>query len=190
MANDLSRWFDECEGGDALFVRGRLQQYSPLALFRKQLVASGVARAREVATYLERYNVQLGAKRGHYFVNQRAFCRWLMIASYRETMRLVLDVEPVEATLLTLADDDRFVLRMRYIDQFTDDAVARVLNLKLDTLRWPFVNATEARERSIRAYGTLCERLETKFPMKEVASSPSSATSSTLFPYYPGARVD
>ena len=187
MVDDLSNWFDECAEGARLHVHGRLHGYRCLALFREHLVESGVERAHEVAKYLQRYNVQLGTSRGHYFANKNAFNRWLMIASYRETLRLVLDVESVEVVLLEMVEKERFNLRMRYIDQFTDDDVARILELK--TPRPPFFDAGEARRGSHRAYVSLCERLEKRFPANEDASGQTAPSFFSVFPYYPGANL-
>jgi len=111
MFDEMSKWYDECESGALLFVRGRLQLYRPLALFREQLAATGVARAREVVRYLQRNELQVEPGRLRYFASQGTLDRWLKTASYRETLRLVLDLEPIEAILVNLPVEDRFTLR-------------------------------------------------------------------------------
>lgn len=130
-------------------VRGRLRQYPVLLGFEQHLLGQGIQRARLIGQYLTQY--------ADYFAVGQHFRRWLRVVLYREVLRLTLQVEPVEAALTRLTEPERRVLRLRYVDQLSDEELARVLGL---TAAGPkLFDLPAAWAQSLAAYRALCAAL-------------------------------
>jgi hypothetical protein len=172
-------WFDPYAPEAVRAVAGRLTRYPVLKVFADRTASLGVARAREVADYLGQYP--------GYFAHQYEFQRWLRVVSYREVLRLVLQPEPVELVLEGLSSDSRRLLRWRYIDQLTDDEVARMLDLRTNN-RLLF-DAPAGRKCSLDAYLQLCRALEVRSPAT-AGGGPRPLDSSAVFPLFPATCRD
>jgi hypothetical protein len=169
-------WSTACEPEAVRTVYGRLVQYPVLKVFADRTSRSGVARTREIGQYLR--------SSAGYFAHRPEFCRWFRIVSYREALRLVLSLEPVEMILEHLEGEARRLLRYRYIDQLTDDEVARMLELR--TNNWQLFDAEAARRRSLDAYLQLCAALEKRFSQTDTPRSGPNRDPSLMFPLFPG----
>jgi hypothetical protein len=174
----LRSWFDSHAPEAVRVVVGRLARYPVLRVFADRTASQGVARAREVAVYLGQY--------AGYFAHQYEFQRWLRTVSYREALRLVLQPEPVELILEGLGSDSRRVLRWRYIDQLTDDEVARMLDLR--TSNRLLFDAAAGRKCSLDAYLQLCRALELRSP-GTAAGGRRHLDTGSVFPLFPGVGV-
>ncbi len=154
------KWFTMYGDDAALQVRGRLRQYPVLRGFEERLLGQGLGRAEQIGVYLQQHP--------DYFRTGPHFSRWLRVVLYREALRLLFPLEQVEVAFERLGDDDRRVLRLRYVDQLCDDEAARVLELRHPG-RADF-DPVAARCRSLQAYEALCARLPKGAAGFEVAS--------------------
>jgi hypothetical protein len=185
MGAELSQWFRKYEETARGFVRGRLTPYPSLrGGFAGWLAEVGVARAGEIAEFLRRFDVEFRGKVVCYFADEFAFSRWLVVAGHREALRFALSVEPVQTCLHQLPAEQRIVLQLRYVDQFSDEEVARVRRIPL--ARRPFFDAPAARTRSLEAYKALCDLLQKRHPPPGDTPRGRYRDYSTVFPLFPG----
>lgn len=168
------KWFDEWRADAVLHVKGRLQPFPVLRGFADRIAANAVARSREVAEYLRQYD--------DYFESSKPYGRWLRGLSYREALRLVLQPEPVEAILHSLAAPARWHLRLRYIDQLSDDDAAMVLDLRSEGRE--LFDAARVRTESFKAYSELLQALERRTP------AVGGVRPAALFPLFPNTTRD
>lgn len=169
-------WFHECEPEAVRIVYGRLIQYPVLSVFADRVSRSAVGRTREIGQYLRQYAA--------YFGHRYEFSRWLRVVSYREALRLILPLESVETALAQLDAEERKILRYRYIDQLSDDEVARMLDLR--TSNRLLYDAAVARKCSLDAYLQLCRVLEKRYTPPATPKAGRHRDVSTLFPLFPG----
>ena len=168
-------WFLEYEA-DAVFIIQRNRLFHPaLRPFQEKAANAGVARAREIAKYLCQFD--------GYFASKLQFRKWLNNVSYREALRVLLHLEPVEAALEELPRDSRSLIRWSYIDQLTLDEVARLLDLQTHN-RFYFDKAS-ARERIVDAYKQLCRVILRRFQCADSDVADRFKDLSRVFPAPP-----
>jgi hypothetical protein len=189
MPARLQEWLQTCADLARGYIRGRLQVYPSLqGKFVGWLAEIGVARAGEIADFLTRFDAEVGDRIVPYFADQKSFYRWLLIAAYREALRFALNIETVQTSLHELPAEQRIILQYRYVDQFSDEAVARILHLKME--RQPFFDARLVRTRSIQAYKALCDLLEKRFTPRGDVVKGRYRDYSTIFPLFPGLTLE
>jgi hypothetical protein len=167
-------WFTEYED-DAVFIVKNRFFHPALRLFREKVSRAGVARTREIASYLGQFE--------NYFPDKLPFRRWLNAVSYREALRVLLQLEPIEMALGDLPQDARALVRWSYIDQLTEQEVARLLDLRTDN-RLLFDRA-EARRLMINAYKQLCAVILRRFRSADSDVSERFKDCSRTFPVPP-----
>lgn len=169
-------WFDEFAPEALRHVAGRIAQYPALQVFRNRIASLGVARAREIGEYLRQYD--------DYFAHKYEFGRWLRLVSYREALRLLLSLEPVELALRQMAPEVRRLLRWLYVEHFAGDEVARMLDLRAPNRALFDVPAGRAQARA--AYVALCEVIEKRSRTGEVPKAGPHRDVTAVFPLFVG----
>jgi len=171
----LESWWEHCEPEAVKTVWGRLKQYGSMDLFRERTVRTAVARARQIATYL--------AEHDDYFANSRQFCRWLCEVAYRESLRLLLPLEPIENALQKVSPEVRRLLKWCYVDQLTEQEVARMLDLPTD--KPGYYDSAEAQRRMIDAYNQLSAEIVRRFRPPNFVERGPYRNYSNVFPSPP-----
>lgn len=174
--DDLEQWLAEYQGGYRMYIgedhRATEQRLFGCAATRDY--SHRIAReAAEVSRTIARRNLITYDD----LFDKKQFSRWLLLTTWREALRLVLDREPVLTALATLATEQRRLLHWRYVVQLTDLEVAKVLMLQ-DRLRY---DSAAARQLSHEAYNALCRQLAKTLHLSRPAAGVSS-----IFPVYPG----
>jgi hypothetical protein len=143
--NDDQDWLNESESVAYSFVENRLRQ-PVLKEARQKLVEAAVSRSGQIA-----------ASRMHstpYFAHRYEFMRWRNLIAYREALRLVLEVRAVQAAVSAIKPERSAVLRWAYIDQLSEEDLARMLRLSL--LQRINFDRSAAQQRIIDVYQELC----------------------------------
>jgi hypothetical protein len=105
------------------------------------------------------------------------------VVTYRETLRLLLQLEPIESALRDLSNDTRMILCWSYVDQLTAADIARLLHLRTENRL--FFDEAEAYRRMIDAYEQLCRVIARRFPTAGAVLNGRYANSSMVFPIPP-----
>ena len=186
----FDRWWDEWFADALLRVKSFLGYYSVLKGAAERYAVLALAAVRvELGIYRQK------AKDGssvhqRYFPDDdedgRVFGRWLHNRSRLEALRLVLAPETVERALLTLPGEQQQILHWRYVDQFPDAEVARML--KIAATGPDLLNVAAGRERSLDAYGALCREIDRLLPQKDSRVGLGSLDLVSVFPLFPGGR--
>ncbi len=150
-----AEWFGEYENDGILIVRNRLAHVA-IYPFREKIAFAGIARCREIANYLCQFD--------DYFASKLQFRRWLNTVAFRESLRLLLQLETIEAVLIGLSAEQRQALHWSYVDQLTIDEVARVLNFTKAGPR--FFDSSKAYAVVADAYICMCSTLAKRFHPK------------------------
>ena len=88
--------------------------------------------------------------------------------------------------LLTLPGEQQQILHWRYVDQFPDAEVARML--KIAATGPDLLNVAAGRERSLDAYGALCQEIDRLVPQKDSRAGLGSLDPRFRLPPLPGGR--
>jgi hypothetical protein len=177
-------WLDEYQSEACRLVKPQLARYPALKGAADWPAGQGVTRAGEIALFLCRqFGITVGDRHYPYFAHQYTFYRWLLVAGYREALRFVLDAERVQPYLHRLPDEQRVLLRYRYIDQFGDEGVARVMHWR--TERRPFLDLPRARMASLAAYQALCDLLAKHYQPQAGTPGGRYTDYASLFPLFP-----
>lgn len=172
-------WLNEFRDDACLFVENRLP-HPVLKPFRESLASSGVARAEVIANYLRRFD--------DYFCHKYDFARWYKLVSYREALRVIIEVESVEAPLSAMPAEPKSLMRWSYVDQLTANEVARLL--RLTVLQRAKFNTAAAQEKVVDAYRELCRRLLARHRSSDTEAAGRFADCSWVFPTPPALSGD
>jgi hypothetical protein len=110
--------------------------------------------------------------------------RWMILIGYQESLRWVPDHPRVERLLSQLPSSSINLLRWRYVDQSSDEDVARLFVDKHDMRR--IISVKEARACSITAYRDLCALIEMDLKRSPVKRAGSRWEGGSPFPLFPG----
>lgn len=170
------QWFGKYEDLVRRWLEGRLFIYPVLTKLRDAAVAAGLVGTRAKSAALPR--------RTDYFLGPHEYHRWLRVTGYRETLRVLLLLKPIEAIVAKVtSDESRRLLRWSYIDQLTENDIARMLCLATNDHH--LVDDFEARRRIILAYESFCCEIEKLFPTPNRVSTGRYVEYESVFPAPP-----
>ena len=184
MCDDLAPWVADCRREAHRYVRDRLLRYPifqfPLSTpYADSLALKGVSRTCEIVKYHGADSVAL-----QHSVHR---LRWFRVVSHREALRLVFEPEPCEMALQKLDAGTIRLLRWLYVDQLTNEELARVLKLQVG--RSIAFDACAAQQRGLLAYQAFCAALEQRFRSQNQPLSGPHRDVSAAFPLFPAGTV-
>lgn len=148
-------WLNDYRIDARHFAQNRLS-HPVLKPFRDGLANFGVARAIEIGKWLRDFD--------EYFPERNQFIRWYNLVSYRESLRAILEVETVEASvvsLVALQPESRSLFRWSYVDQLVENDIAfmlaRTVEQRLN------LDYRTAQAQMIDAYLDLCKTIRRRY---------------------------